>query len=241
MQSPKCAAAGFGTRLVAYLIDMLLITVISAILLLPLMVGSMFVKNSIWNRQVLFHWSVYAIAAYCIRAVYLVIFTYAFGKTPGKMLLRIRVETLDGEKLTFLNVLFRETVGRFLSGILYIGYLIALSGKDHFALHDMLCDTRVAYENLAEMAPPADKVRKSGEETMVMPHVYHGETKQEQQPTGSGYVMPQRMKREQPTADLWSQTAQEGSGNQNIPREQPEAPREGGSAPANETENEEKD
>lgn len=150
MQNPKHAPAGFGTRWIAYIIDCILIGVGSGIVGLPIWISSLFVENNIWTTSVLFDHTLYAILMYGIRAAYFVIFTYSFGKTPGKMLLHIQVETKDGEKLTFLNVLFRETVGRFLSGIFYIGYLIALSGKEHLALHDMLCDTRVRYSNLTE-------------------------------------------------------------------------------------------
>ncbi len=152
MQNPKNAAAGFGTRWVAYIIDCLLIGFASGIIGFPIMLGSLFSESSIWTTQVLFDFTLYAILMYCIRAVYFVVFTYSFGKTPGKMLLRIQVESKDGEKLSFVNVLFRETIGRFLSGfILYVGYLIALSSKEHLALHDMLCDTRVCYTNLTEV------------------------------------------------------------------------------------------
>ncbi len=156
MQSPKCAAAGFGVRWIAYLIDCLIVGLATAVLTLPITIVRLMNWNSFWNRQVLFQFTAYAILTYCIRAVYFVICTYAFQCTLGKRLLRIHVETKDGEKLTFVNALFRETVGRFLSGILYIGYLIALAGRDHLALHDMICDTRVRYTGLTELIPAPD-------------------------------------------------------------------------------------
>ncbi len=159
MQSHKYAPAGFGARLAAYLFDTLLAWLISALALFPVSMSILFSESSIWNAEVLFSYTPYAIAAYCIRKVYFVISTWAFHKTLGKKIMHIQVDTINGEKLTFLNVLIRETVGRFLSGILYIGYLISLAGKDHYALHDMICDTKVCYTGLVE-APPAPKQTK---------------------------------------------------------------------------------
>lgn len=184
MQSPENAAAGFGTRWAAYVIDCLLVGILSCFVTVPAAVSALFSSQSVWNRQVLFDLTVCAIVVYAIRAVYFVIFTYAFGKTPGKMLLRIQVESVDGKKLTFVNVLFRETVGRFLSGILYIGYLLALAGKEHYALHDMLCDTRVCYTNLAEVVRIRPVILQGG----PMPQNYAGQNGQT--PGGSG-PMPQ--------------------------------------------------
>ena len=57
----------------------------------------------------------------------------------------LRVEKEDGAPLPFIDALYRETVGRFLSGILCIGYLLTLADRDNRALHDRLCDTRVVY------------------------------------------------------------------------------------------------
>ena len=52
----------------------------------------------------------------------------------------------DGGKLSLIDVIYRETVGKFLSGvILSIGFIMAGIDKEKRALHDMLCDTRVIY------------------------------------------------------------------------------------------------
>lgn len=172
MQSPKNAAAGFGTRWVAYIIDCLLSGLVSGMVGVPLIIGSLFSEDSIWTTRVLFDFTLYAVVMYCIRSLYFVILTYAFGKTLGKMLLRIEVQSKEGEKLTFINVLFRETIGRFLSGfILYGGYLIALEGKEHLTLHDRLCDTRVCYTDLTEMEKKAPVNMQTAQ---PIPHIAAG-------------------------------------------------------------------
>lgn len=214
MQNPKNAPAGFGTRWIAYIIDCLLVGLVVGLTLFPAKLQGLFDTGSIWNKQILFDFTTYAVAAYIVRAVYFVITTYAMGATLGKKLLRIHVETAEGEKLTFINVLFRETVGRFLSGIFYVGYLVALAGKEHIALHDMLCDTRVCYQDLAEIVHvkvlrtpnPYQPERPGQQSSYTMPQcppkapvqeptpVYReGQpgSGEQSQPQNQGYVMPQ--------------------------------------------------
>ena len=62
--------------------------------------------------------------------------------------MNLRVVPADrNEKLSFVDVLYRETVGRFLCGIsIWIGYIIVGVDKEKQGFHDMLCDTRVVYE-----------------------------------------------------------------------------------------------
>ena len=67
------------------------------------------------------------------------IFLYA---TPGKMLMHIKVVALD-DKNEVIDIIFRETIGRFLSSILLVGYIIGFFDADRRCLHDRLGDTRV--------------------------------------------------------------------------------------------------
>ena len=62
--------------------------------------------------------------------------------------MNLRLVKGDGNpKLTFLNVVYRETIGRFLSWFLAgVGYIMAGIDREKRGLHDMLCDTRVVYE-----------------------------------------------------------------------------------------------
>ena len=46
-----------------------------------------------------------------------------------------------------LNVVYRETVGRFLCSLpVNIGYIVAGIDSEKRGFHDMLCDTRVVYQ-----------------------------------------------------------------------------------------------
>lgn len=139
--------AGFFVRLAAYTLDSLLVSIALLVITVPMGLVTLFNGPNIFTRPLLFQYSAYAIFLYLIRAFYFAVCTYSSGRTIGKKLMNIKVISTDEqEKLTFVNALYRETIGRFLSGlILYVGYIILGPDKEKKALHDILCDTRVIY------------------------------------------------------------------------------------------------
>lgn len=140
--------AGFGVRLFAYFIDNLILfiglLIVRIILLIATHIGGLYFLSN----DVLFQYSICDILLYIIRIAYFVLMTYYTGATLGKHLLKIHVVSVNqSEKYSFIDILYRETVGRFLSKIiLYIGYLFSIANRDKAALHDMLSDTRVTYK-----------------------------------------------------------------------------------------------
>mgnify|MGYP001129076922 FL=1 len=74
------------------------------------------------------------------------ILTYGTGATLGKRAMGLRVVNVNGEKLSLFNLIYRETVGRFLSGLfMCIGYIMIGIDRQKRGLHDVLGDTRVIY------------------------------------------------------------------------------------------------
>lgn len=73
---------------------------------------------------------------------YYVIVTYLWGHTPGKAALGIRVVARDGNPPGLVRVIVRETLGKPLSLIFWIGFLMA-SGKQKLGLHDRISGTEV--------------------------------------------------------------------------------------------------
>ena len=69
------------------------------------------------------------------------------------------VRAEDGGKLSFWTTLYRETIGRYLSGILCIGYLLIAVDGEKRSLHDRICDTLVVYAQrpAATPAPPPQR------------------------------------------------------------------------------------
>ncbi|MBR1865159.1 MAG: RDD family protein [Lachnospiraceae bacterium] len=145
--------AGFFVRLVAFAVDSLIAAMAAGIVKLPFaflaMAGAGFLKSNF-----IFHYSVLDVAGYLGVAAYFVLLTYFTHSTPGKMLFRLEVVTTDQE-WSFVNILYRETVGRFLSSLFGVGYLVVLGQPEKQGFHDMLCDTRVVYKNM--LAGPAGK------------------------------------------------------------------------------------
>lgn len=75
---------------------------------------------------------------------YYVFFTGYSGQTPGKMALGLKVVRLDDTQVSYGQAFIRETIGKFISGIvLGIGYLMVALRSDKRGLHDLMADTRV--------------------------------------------------------------------------------------------------
>ena len=62
----------------------------------------------------------------------------------------IRVATKNGSKLTWGSVIFREIIGRFISKMLVIPYILVIFMPKKEALHDLFADTVVSHEHSYE-------------------------------------------------------------------------------------------
>lgn len=143
--------AGFWVRLAAYCID----SVIVFIALLTVRIGFALAGGTLFSADILFHYTLKDIVLYFLQALYFILCTYLTGTTPGKRLMNLRVICAgESEKLTLLNVVFRETVGRFLCRMTVgIGYIAAGLDGEKRGLHDLICDTRVIYGKKVKIFP----------------------------------------------------------------------------------------
>ena len=138
--------AGFLVRLVSYIVDSFIIGILLLVLNVPKFILNM-VGVSILDTKVLFNFSVLEIILYLFSVIYFVVLTYYYGKTVGKKVMKIKVISSEKEKLSFWNVVYREVIGKYLSGLLCgIGYLTVIFDNKKRAVHDMLCDTLVVYD-----------------------------------------------------------------------------------------------
>ena len=152
--------AGFCVRFAAFLIDSLIVGAALLIVRLALFFGfSVFelIEVNPLDTKVLFSYTVKDIILYLAGAAYYIICTYCAGTTAGKWLFNLRVVPAGGSgqrKLRLIDVVYRETIGKFLSGlVMNIGYIIAGMDSEKRALHDMLCDTRVIYAKRVKVIP----------------------------------------------------------------------------------------
>ena len=64
------------------------------------------------------------------------------------------VSAENGGELKLLDVVYRETIGRFLCSLsVGIGYMVAGWDGQKRGFHDMLCDTRVIYAKRIKVYP----------------------------------------------------------------------------------------
>lgn len=139
-------------RLAAYTLDRLLLWVA----LLSVQIPALFSSADFYNRTVFFTFTAMDVLCWVLISLYFVILTAFGGATLGKKAMGLQVvRAEDGSKLPFWTALYRETVGRYLSGILCIGYLLIAIDGENRALHDRICDTAVVYTQRTARNTPA--------------------------------------------------------------------------------------
>lgn len=152
---PDVAYAGFWVRLAAYCID-------SVIVFAGLLIARLFlsgitavVEGTALGGNVLFHYTLKDIILYVFHVLYFILCTYLTGTTLGKRAMNLRVVSADwGRRPGLLDVVYRETVGRFLCSLsIGIGYIIVGFDGEKRGVHDMLCDTRVIYAKKIKVFP----------------------------------------------------------------------------------------
>lgn len=134
--------AGFWLRVGAYLIDIIIIACINGILLSPLL----FINNGFPIDISL--WTLNGLIAIVIYYVYFSIMTKLFQQTIGKMIVGIKViGEIDGE-LSWMDIFYREIVGRLIHNVFFILKLLYLAvafSDEKQGIHDMIGNTRVVY------------------------------------------------------------------------------------------------
>lgn len=138
--------AGFWIRLWAFLIDLIIVSALSGLLIKPIFRA----LDLAITKPSAFMFSPYKVAALVLLLLYFMLMTKIAGQTIGKMIMGIRVVRMDGKKLNWSAVLFREGFGRFISQMLWFAYLFVLFMPKKQALHDIFGNTVVVHERLFE-------------------------------------------------------------------------------------------
>ena len=147
--------AGFWRRLVAFMIDSTIVTIIFVVLCvitaLAFFFGAMSADNNAWINNlanlkafssILLLTMVFYIA---INTAYFTYFHGTTGRTPGKMLLGLQVLSADGTPISF-GIAFLRAVGYLVSsllGTIPIGFIWAAFDKKKQAWHDKIAGTVV--------------------------------------------------------------------------------------------------
>lgn len=136
--------AGFWVRFWAYLIDLLVISSISSIVIYPVF------KISGWDFQGATWYAPIGFMTSFIFYLYFVLMTKFFKQTVGKMIFGLRVVSTKHEELSIPTILFREWIGRFFSATIWPLYWIIGFTPNKQGLHDFISDTMVVHEHSYE-------------------------------------------------------------------------------------------
>ncbi|WP_241665118.1 RDD family protein [Peribacillus simplex] len=133
----KVHFAGFWMRFWAYLADLLVIGSLNRILIHPIF---KFYEGTddLW-------FSAEGFLTGVVFFLYFVLMTKFLNQTLGKMIFGLKVVALKEEKknISWGTILFRELIGRYISKVTWIGYLLAGLLPKKQALHDVFADTGV--------------------------------------------------------------------------------------------------
>lgn len=147
--------AGFFVRLAAYLIDCLIVGAALLVIRVPMWLLSLGDMGGLLFEDFIFQYSIYDMVLYLLKVTYFVLLTYFTGATLGKRLMHIRVISTEERKPSFFEIVYRESVGRFLSAlIVYAGYFMIGADKKKRGLHDLMSDTYVVYYHQKSIAVP---------------------------------------------------------------------------------------
>lgn len=139
--------AGFWLRFWAYLIDICLTTAVTAAIVPSILrLLSLPVENDALT--------IYGVTKLIIFLLYFILMTkLTNGQTLGKMILGLRVVSINGEALSWSTVLFREGVGRYILQAIPLGILYAIIAftPQKQGIADMFSDTCVVKEDSIQL------------------------------------------------------------------------------------------
>lgn len=125
------------------------IAVLAVIFILFLMVGELTVPSSAENRlfpalATLVELAIpYFLVLFALCFGYFTLFHFLTGQTPGKMLFKLRVESITGEQLLLSQAFLRSTGGLFSVLACGLGYLVALFNSKGRGWNDQLAGSRL--------------------------------------------------------------------------------------------------
>ena len=138
--------AGFWTRFWAYTIDIIVLYAVSGIFIKPIFRA---IDVPIENPAFLF-FTPYKATILIVLLLYFALMTKYLQQTVGKIVMGIKVVSRDDSQLTWSTIIFREVIGRFISKLLVIPYLLVAFTPKKEALHDIFADTFVIHEDAYE-------------------------------------------------------------------------------------------
>jgi uncharacterized RDD family membrane protein YckC len=149
------AYAGFWIRGAAWFLDSALLNLLSFVLILLPLGSYLMSRICMFNHfdgcvipsygfRLQWHGLLYFLQV-ALPLLYHGFFLSRYGATPGKMLLGLQVQRVDGRRLSFVRGACRGLASALSTLLLFLGYLMAAFDAQKRALHDHICDSRVVY------------------------------------------------------------------------------------------------
>lgn len=140
--------AGFGVRLVAYLIDLVILVVFNVIAIIGVVLLMRVIVQPEFARE-----TGLTVSRYVSALIGLIYFLYFWGRkgaTPGKKMLKLRVKLrgeLTGEPGIGDGKAFLRLIGYSINSfLLFLPFLMILFNQERRGLHDFLAGTIVVRE-----------------------------------------------------------------------------------------------
>lgn len=131
--------AGFWSRYFAMVIDTLIVWTPLVVLIFILVFANLW--DSIGDNPMS---TLMSVIALIIQATYNVYFISRSGQTPGKKILKIKVQEVStGKNLGIVAVVLREVIGKFISSFFDLGYIWMLRDPNKQTWHDKIAKSVV--------------------------------------------------------------------------------------------------
>lgn len=148
---PKDDYASLGTRIVAIIIDSIILAIIASIIAMPFgLTMTPFAMMGNDMMAAMAYMSAMGTMMLLSVVIWIVYFTYfegTSGQTPGKKVMHIKVVKEDGKKMTYADALIRSVL-RIIDGIgaYLLGFIIILVTEKKQRIGDMAAGTLVVKE-----------------------------------------------------------------------------------------------
>ena len=136
--------AGFWIRFVAFNIDGILVRI--NLYILGIIAGYIISSLSSSSLQYVVY-ILYILIFIILSLGYYIYLTYTSGATFGKRIMGIKVISNNQNILSLKQVILRETIGKIVSAIFFIGYIMVGFDKKKQGFHDQIAKTLVIYND----------------------------------------------------------------------------------------------
>ena len=147
---PKIWYSGFWVRGAAHIIDGLVVFGIIVCIGLPLSIFFGFFSVILGPLGFILQFVVSFLGLF-IAWGYFIFMTHKYQATLGKMAVGVKVTAETGEKLSLKNIVIRETIGKFVSSLIFgVGYIMIAFTQKKQGLHDMIVRSAVVYKDVQQ-------------------------------------------------------------------------------------------